>query len=698
MLVEFLEPERCRNDKMQFFPFYAALARMHDVPVRYLSYGTEYLLDFEDRRCGCYLVRLEGEDLESLAREIQEFRPTHILSADKWAHEMVRHLAKIAPDTMLLCFSEWRRGYLEPVTLREAAEERWLLVAKGDDRGALGIGLWHVLTLSPECMPYPFLCPERMPGDVYLIDIPADYRTKMMNAKAHETKALVRIIGGHHCTSEVPLDGIEFLSGLDYSAWRSRQGCTFCSVTGLDERTILHVRDPVEQAIRQLKRVLECTGLEERNAREYDIYDTHVFQRIDEFFERLFDMDFPPGIFHFSPRINDFLKNVPVLHKLMPRMVKSGYKIAILRMGLENFSPAEQRRFNKGISAQQQEQAFRELRALAQQYPDAFMYKDFGYILFTPYTTLDDLQINLDKSKEYGFWLSSFLVASSLQLDRGTPMVDAVKRDGLHVPDRPEDMALFYSTYIAKAVRVNQSYWRFKHREVGLVFRTIVRIASYLDEGLFGPFFQRDEPLFQACIQFYEGLTADERELHRILQTFVAICGQEPSPADEIQMLNQSREWMDKEEWRGRLGLPLLSQAAAGYEEGYRPVTPTERYFRSKVERIKAILGALKKAPWSPLPGWELLRAEFGPERDGYALRFVIRRGSSTLELMVATREGDAKGMAVTRHLRLSHGDATSARLTQTLRTRITELLVLLELDLYGRPRVGAGNSGKGNA
>lgn len=698
MLIEFLEPERCRNDKMQYFPFYAALGRMHGAQVRYLSYGTEYMLDFEDRRGGCYLVRLEGEDLASLEQEIREFQPTHILSADKWVHDMVRHFAEIAPDTLFLCFSEWLRWPLPAVTLRHAAEKRSLLVAEEGDGGSGPLGLWGILTLRPECMPFSFLCPQRMPDDMYMIDIPADYATKMMNAKAYETKAFVRIIGGHHCTSMVPFAGNDFLCGLDVTKWRSQQGCTYCSVTGADARTIRHVRDPIEQALRQLKRVLESTGTQGRNAREYDIYDTHVFQQIEVFLERLFEMQFPPGTFHFSPRINDFLDKLPVLKAWMPRMVQAGYKIALLRIGLENFSPAEQKRFNKGITDEQQAIAFRELRALTQQYPDGFFYKDFGYILFSPYTTLEDLQINLDKSKEYGFRLSSFLVASAIQLDAGTPMIDAVKRDGLHVPERPDDMALFYSTYIAKAIRRNQSYWRFQHPEVGLVFSTIVRIASYLDEAIFGPFFPREEPLFRACVQFYEGLTTDERELWRVLETFVAICRQGPVPADGVALLKLSREWLDNETWRRHLGLPLLSEAAEGFVEGSRPLTVSEREFRGKVERAKAILAAVKKASWSPLPGWELVRADFGPESDGYALRFALKRGASTLELVLATREGDAKGLAVTRHLRLSHGEATTARLTDALRKHVTELLALLELDLYGSPHSHAGNPGKGNA
>ena len=94
LLVEFLEPERCRNDKLHYFPFYAALARMQGAQVVYLSYGTEYLFDFDDRRSGCYLVRLVGEDLLSLEEEIRALNPTYILSSEKWAQDMVCHMAR----------------------------------------------------------------------------------------------------------------------------------------------------------------------------------------------------------------------------------------------------------------------------------------------------------------------------------------------------------------------------------------------------------------------------------------------------------------------------------------------------------------------------------------------------------------------------------------------------------------------------
>jgi hypothetical protein len=78
-----------------------------------------------------------------------------------------------------------------------------------------------------------------------------------------------------------------------------------------------------------------------------------------------------------------------------------GIELAPYLIGIENFSQVELDRLNKGISAETNIDFLDHIWAWKGQYGDTLnlSYTMFGFILFTPWTTLEDLRLNLDGVK-----------------------------------------------------------------------------------------------------------------------------------------------------------------------------------------------------------------------------------------------------------------------------------------------------------
>jgi len=688
LLVEFLESERCRNDKLHFFPFYAALAKQQGAVVEYLSYGAEYVFNHRVGHCGYYTVDLVGDDLESLAGVVRQFRPTHILSSEIWSQAMVMALAEIAPDAEYLSFSDWGYFLAEPTTLAQTALLDQGEIVKLPSTRRIST-LWDQLSLDPQHMPYKWFCPELVP-DGFLVDLDAMYATRMMNEAAFRVRAFIRVIGGHHCTSQVRWQNNPFFKGLDLSRWKSQQGCTFCQVSGLGARMIRYPRPHVEQAIRQLKRIIECTGTTGRNSCEYDIYDTWVFYEVERFFEILLEMGFPPGCFHFSPRINDMLTHAPALERIMPRLVKAGYSVNILRIGLENFSPDEQLRYNKGISLQEQKDVIAAINSLKQKYPDNFSTKEFGYILFNPWTTLNDIKINIDVAREVGFTLSPYLISTGMQLDYNTPMLEATIRDDLYLGEEPTDAAYLYATFVSKSLRPFQKYWRFKDPIVAVLFETVVRICAHIDEHLFGAFFSRDDARFQACIDYYHFLRGNERRTDIMLETLLEACRRWPSMGTTYELLDAARELNAQRGWREKQGLalnredePEVSEEEFISEHAYE-YSPNESKLKIGLPLLKTLLSALAASPASPLPGWTL--GHLGSEIEkttGFTVRFDLVKSEFRLNIAISAADRRGSGYIEGRFLRLSHGDTKVD--VAAMRGKLEALLKLVEHYLFVR-------------
>ncbi len=113
----------------------------------------------------------------------------------------------------------------------------------------------------------------------------------------------------------------------------------------------------------------------------------------------------------------------------------TGFWWTIYLIGFESFSQPQLDLYNKGVTVDQYGDALRQMRALHRRFPDGFRLYAAGassFILFSPWTTLDDLRANVDFCKQHAVWrLARGLTTTRMRLYPNLPLYHKAKHDGL---------------------------------------------------------------------------------------------------------------------------------------------------------------------------------------------------------------------------------------------------------------------------
>lgn len=104
-------------------------------------------------------------------------------------------------------------------------------------------------------------------------------------------------------------------------------------------------------------------------------------------------------------------------------------------VGFENFSPREILVLNRGVSPEDLDAAAAILNGWSEHPPAGLMVRGFtpSFILFTPWTRIEDLDVNLQRITRHGLWSANI---ERLRIGPGTPAFEKAQRDGL-VVDEP---------------------------------------------------------------------------------------------------------------------------------------------------------------------------------------------------------------------------------------------------------------------
>ena len=192
--------------------FHAGLARTVGADVCYLAHGCEVQLDLSSG----HSVELPAEDRESLARETSLFAPTEILSSERLRAKTLAALRESAPGARLLTIPDWRSGGSDP-----------LVGDRPEDLADRRLTTWGALTVIPELVPFAWMCqpgPDGAPAPRFLLDVTPDYDARLMNATARDHRPFIRILGGDHCTSRIPLSDSPFLEGICVAFTLGKEG------------------------------------------------------------------------------------------------------------------------------------------------------------------------------------------------------------------------------------------------------------------------------------------------------------------------------------------------------------------------------------------------------------------------------------------------------------------------------------------
>ena len=372
----------------------------------------------------------ESEPLEALRASLAETGPWDLVVVDRiWSHRLVEALKEASGATEFVVMQWESPTQWEEIRWRISPTSRGSLVRFAD---ALASGRrpqdesipnlywrddsdhWHVPSASHELsVAELFAAP---------LDLAYDEAEcfGLAPQEAQKTRYLVMNMG---CPYRGAKNESTFLEGLDLPTQWGAGGCTFCNVGPYERQTRLQRR---ELMFGQLE-ALAVHGPYERLV----VQDEYIFRDLDVLVDAMLEHGDPGVDLMVRARV-DYLDSCREVLLSALEKFKGFGTITPYLIGFENFSDAELARYNKGQSAADGLRAARELERLAAEHENFRVSPSQGFILFGPWTTLEDLEVNLEALREVSF--SRFrgsITKSKLRLNPDAALVARARVDGL---------------------------------------------------------------------------------------------------------------------------------------------------------------------------------------------------------------------------------------------------------------------------
>lgn len=218
------------------------------------------------------------------------------------------------------------------------------------------------------------------------------------------------------------------------------KGCAFCTTGNHYEHKSRD--EALAWALLQLRYLRE-------NAPEIEalvLRDQNPFYYLTELVEAAEAEKLGPFTLLIESRADWWLQNAARFTRALASARRSSIRLAPFLVGVENFSQPELDRFNKGATQETLVRFLDALRRWNAEYAPAMdlSHAAFGFILFTPWTTMEDLRTNLDCIRRTGMHeLRGHLLLSRVRLYPDTALYWLAERDGLLADayESPEDDA-----------------------------------------------------------------------------------------------------------------------------------------------------------------------------------------------------------------------------------------------------------------
>jgi hypothetical protein len=285
-----------------------------------------------------------------------------------------------------------------------------------------------------------------------------DFNRAVLNAAPWAPDPLIRVVVGARCSYRTRVDENPFYRGLKLSS--KTMGCTFCA-TPPDGDCLRDVAafaaGQVAAACRQRAR----PGAEIR----IELIGARLWRKLEEFLTELPRSGARGAELSFMPRIDEILDAREAIRRCLPLLAKNALALRFYGTGVENFSPDENLRMNKGITAAQVHEATAFIMETSARWPGHFRFPvgSLGMILFTPWTTLQDIRVNIENIERCPLILARAATGARLQLFQGREITVLAEKDGLIVKKSDAD---FYNPGCIVSADQNEIPWRFAHPQV----------------------------------------------------------------------------------------------------------------------------------------------------------------------------------------------------------------------------------------
>jgi hypothetical protein len=590
LLVEFLHLEKFQQYRGELFPFLSAYAETQGAAVRWLAFGVSAEQFAADR----FVQRFGPRDAAALQRTLNDFRPTHVLSNEHLG-DGARALFEARSEVRV---ATTERGDFDPSRLGTVRE--WLGLGQADDG--------------------------------FLVDaVEPDFRCELANELATEIRPFVQLLAGPTCTYQRTLTRNPYYARWGERAARRSSGCAFCDLP--TNTKYPYGTHALELVMKQLRAAVR-TSPSGRPAGTYLVQGIAPFLLLRRFVELLLEEHLAPSEFLFGCRIDEVLRMSETIEQVLPHLAAAGHSIHVHNIGVENFSEAENVRFNKGITAAQVSEAAEHLRRWEANYPETFFfspYGGFGFITFTPWTCLEDLEVNLRCARETNLAIGELFATSRLILLPGLPITDLAREDGL-VVSAFEDPAVAAMVDGGCLNSWDQAEvpWRFAHLDIANIYSLLLRLGS-------GPSSHVADALALSARRLVEGLPLRERAPLELMPRLVRAARGRPGATPDDLLAWAVREARAESE------LPL-DQCR----------TDSWLAFAARAQRV---LERVASSPSGPMRGFIAECAEAKPHAGECLV--VLRRGDERIDLLVRGRDGFETAYLRTERLSLSYRATT---------------------------------------
>ncbi len=438
------------------------------------------------------------------------------------------------------------------------------------------------------------------------------FRRERLNAAPWLTPAFIRVLSGTYCSYLTRTADNPFYR--EAASGRPTMSCSFCDSGPGKNHARPFTKDTAAFAARQvLAACAERGGADERLV--FEVSGSDLWRRLEDFVGAIVKGGAGRAELLFMPRVDDLLAARAAIERCLPLLAGSGLAMRLYGMSVENFSAEENLRLNKGITAEQVHEAAGFMIETNRRWPAQFLLPPGGLsmILFTPWTTLDDLRLNLDHIERCSLIDQSFALSRRLQLFPGRPVTSLAERDGLVIKDRNDP---FYNAGCMTGADQEDLPWRFLHPEVEVLWRLGRRLSC---DGARLP---ADDPDRRAISSFLERASGEATRPLAVFRRAVEAAARHRG-IDTVPAL------------LARLEAPAPSPAGAA-------PGPRRQLGRDGLAYLKGLLGG-------PPAGWALEKAAFtslaldfslvnGPRRLDFEAAPELRRGAAGGELGVRLR------------------------------------------------------------
>ena len=405
LLLETLNQDRHHQLRAEYFPLFAGLAAELGWDADWLTVVVDPEAMHREER---FRASLTTGQQEALAAELSASAPKLIVVHERPGEGLRELLLRCAPNARLVDLTcehtlGGRRDRLGPdATLGELLE--LLGVAEAHPRGA---------QVAADVLP--FVYARRVVGECE------------MDVDAHP----VRLLLDPACWYRKPVRTNPLYCHLDSKAVAEHLGCSFCpKAMG---RFVPKDRGAaaLDRALRQVE-AHQAASARERYS--YFFEDAAFNADLSRLLEGATTRSLAPSVFTTMLRADTLLAQREALERALPGARAAGHSLRLMSVGAESFAEAENRRFNKGLSNDDLWDCFDMIRDLEARFEGAFSCTDpgiFATILFTPWSTPDDILVNVRAARRLGVEYLKKAAGTRLQLMDGLPITDLAAHDGL---------------------------------------------------------------------------------------------------------------------------------------------------------------------------------------------------------------------------------------------------------------------------